>query len=314
MVRAALIIAACVVTAFLLFPRPAAAMDTGDIVHRDRSLGPGDWVTRALTTHNSKLTTSPSPPQAGSYVIGPQDVLTITVWDHPDVSGKFTVEADGSFTFPLIGRVKAGGLTLRDLEAELKKRLSPDYLRNPQVSVAVEQYRSQRIFVVGEVRTPGPVQLTGDMTLIEAIARAGSATPAASGYVLVVRQPAGHNGQSPVLPSEREATDVVKVDLKALQSGQLTDNIPLRDGDTIFVPRAETVYVFGQVRSPGAYPIQQGTTVLQALSLAGGTTPRASIGRIRIRRLVDGKMTEIRVKLDDLVQPGDTIDVPERWF
>ncbi|MFB3855540.1 MAG: polysaccharide biosynthesis/export family protein [Vicinamibacterales bacterium] len=256
----------------------------------------------------------PAQAQAGSYVIGPQDVLLITVWDQPDITGKYTVEADGSFTFPMIGRVKAGGLTLRELEAELKKRLSPDYLKNPQVSVAVEQYHSQRIFVVGEVRSPGPMPLTGDMTLIEAIARAGSAMPTASGEVLVVRRPAGRNGEAPVLPGEKDATDVITVDLKELQSGKLEGNFALRDGDTIYVPRAETVFVFGQVARPGEYPIQKGTTVLQALSLAGGTTQRAALGRIKIRRRVGGKMTEIGVKLDDVVQPGDTINVPERWF
>ena len=123
-------------------------------------------------------------PGRGEYLIGPQDVLTVTVWDSPDLSGKFTVETDGSFTFPLIGRVKAGGLTLRQFEAELKKKLADGYFKNPQVSVAVETYRSQRIFIVGEVRNPGTYPLTGDMTLIEAIARAGSTTPE--------RQPRGH--------------------------------------------------------------------------------------------------------------------------
>src|SRR2546425_1391059 len=85
--------------------------------------------------------------QAIDYVVGPQDVLTITVWDQADLSGKFAVEADGTFTFPLIGRVKAGGLTLRELEHAVKQRLADGVFRNPQVSVAIEQYRSQRIFV-----------------------------------------------------------------------------------------------------------------------------------------------------------------------
>ena len=85
--------------------------------------------------------------------------------------GKYTVEADGTFTFPLIGRVKAGGLTLRSVEEALRKELSNGFFKNPQVSVAVEQYRSQRVFVVGEVRMPGTYPLTGDTTLIEALAR-----------------------------------------------------------------------------------------------------------------------------------------------
>ena len=131
-------------------------------------------------------------------MIGAQDVLTIQVFDQADLGGKYTVEADGTFSFPLIGRVKAGGLTLRAFEGELKTQLADGYFKNPQVTVAVEQYRSQRVFVMGEVRAPGPVSLTGGMTLIEALSRAGSTQPTASGEVAVVRAPQGAKG--PVLP------------------------------------------------------------------------------------------------------------------
>jgi polysaccharide export outer membrane protein len=261
---------------------------------------------------------APGKPDQGraEYLIGPQDVLTVTVWDSPDLSGKFTVETDGSFTFPLIGRVKAGGLTLRQFEAELKKQLSDGYFKNPQVSVAVESYRSQRIFIVGEVRTPGTYQLTGDMTLIEAIARAGSTTPGAAPEAIVVRAPAGKAADGPTLPGQRpDEADIEKVNLRDLQSGVLSQNVALRDGDTIFVPRAESIYVFGQVKSPGAYALQSvETTVLQALSLAGGVTDRGATNRIKIMRVVRGEKVEIKVKLTDLVQPGDTIVVPEKYF
>src|SRR4026207_1477811 len=97
------------------------------------------------------------------YRIGSQDVLTITVFGEADLSGKYTVEQDGTFTFPLIGRVKAGGITLREVEQDLKKKLADGYLRNPQVTAGIETYRSQRILVLGEVRAPGEYQLTGDM-------------------------------------------------------------------------------------------------------------------------------------------------------
>src|SRR4029078_5804284 len=93
---------------------------------------------------------------AADYVIGPQDVLTIQVFDQADLGGKYTVETDGTSSFPLIGRVTAGGLTLRNFEGELKKKLADGYFRNPQVTVAIEQYRRQPVFVVGEVRHPGP--------------------------------------------------------------------------------------------------------------------------------------------------------------
>src|SRR6185436_12145124 len=94
------------------------------------------------------------------YVIGPQDVLTITSYDQADLSGKFAVEIDGTFTYPMIGRVKAGGFTLRDVELLMKKQLKDGgYFNNPQITVAIETYKSQKIFVVGEVRSPGAVTL-----------------------------------------------------------------------------------------------------------------------------------------------------------
>jgi polysaccharide biosynthesis/export protein len=254
------------------------------------------------------------PGQPTNYVVGPQDVLTITSFDQEDLSGKYPVDADGSFTFPLIGRVQAGGLTLRQLEAQLKKQLKDGAIfKDPQLSVAVESYKSQKIHIVGEVRNPGTYPLTGDMSLIEAIARAGSTLPSASGEALVVRAKAGRESTGPVMPNGDD-TDATTVDLRELQSGALSQNVALRDGDTIFVPRAESVYVFGQVKNPGAYSIQRSTTVLQALSLAGGVNERGATGRIKIVRIEKGKTLEIKAKLTDIVRAGDTIMVPERFF
>lgn len=249
---------------------------------------------------------------AADYVIGAQDVLAIQVFDQPDLGGKYTVETDGTFSFPLVGRVKAGGMTLRAFEAELKRRLSDGYFKNPQVSAAVETYRSQRVFVMGEVRQAGPVPLTGGMTLIEALAHAGSTLPSASGEVTIVRGMSG--AQGPTLPGEKPGADTLRARIRDLESGSLKQNVELRDGDTIFVPRAEEIFVFGEVRNPGSYPIKTGTTVLQALSLAGGVTPNGAMGRIRIARIVDNAKVEVKVKLTDVVRPGDTIIVPERYF
>jgi polysaccharide export outer membrane protein len=252
--------------------------------------------------------------QPTNYVIGPQDILMITSFDQEDLSGKYPVDSDGTFTFPLIGRVHAGGLTLRQLEAQLKKQLKDGAIfKDPQLSVGVEEYKSQKIHVVGEVRNPATYPLAGDMSLIEAIARAGSTLPTASGEALIVRAKPGRPSSGPTLPSG-EGTDVTTVDLKALQSGAHSQNVALKDGDTIFVPRAETAYVFGQVKNPGAYPIQRNTTVLQALSLAGGVNERGATGRIKIVRIEKGKQVEVKVQLTDIVRPGDTIMVPERFF
>ena len=250
---------------------------------------------------------------AGDYVIGAQDVLSIAVFDQTDLGGKYAVELDGSFTFPLIGRVQAGGLTIRSFEGELKKKLADGFFKNPQVTVAIEQYRSQRVFVTGEVRSPGAYPLTGDMTLIEALAKAGSTTSNASEEVVVVRGVKGVDG--PVAIDAAGDKEIKRFNLKDLQSGAASvRNIDLRDGDTIYIARAELVYIFGEVKNPAAYPIKTDTTVLQALSLAGGVTPNGAINRTKIIRIVEGDKREISVKLTAIVQPGDTIMVPERYF
>jgi polysaccharide export outer membrane protein len=108
--------------------------------------------------------------------------------------------------------------------------------------------------------------------------------------------------------------EVLRIDLAELQAGNMTLNVQLLDGDTVNVPKALSVFVTGQVKASGAYAVERGTTVLQALSLAGGVTDRGAEGRVRILRTVDGKRTEIRAKLTDVVVPGDTIVVPERFF
>src|SRR5204863_6762365 len=167
--------------------------------------------------------------------IGPQDVLTIQVFDQADLGGRYTVEVDGTFTFPLIGRVTAGGMTLRKFESELKKKLADGYFRNPQVTVAIEQYRSQRVFVMGEVRNAGPVALTGGMTLIEALARAGPELPSSCGEVAIGRAPNGAKG--PMLPDPEKGADILRASIRDLEGGSMKQNIELRDGDTVFVPR-----------------------------------------------------------------------------
>jgi polysaccharide export outer membrane protein len=150
------------------------------------------------------------------------------------------------------------------------------------------------------------------MTLIEALARAGSTTSTASGEVAIVRT-SQEGVRGPVLP-DQTGSEVFRASIRDLEGGALSQNLELRDGDTIFVPRAETVYVFGQVRTPGAYGVQQNMTVLQALSLAGGVSEHGAMGRVRVVRTEKGVKKEMKVKLTDLVRAGDTLIIPERFF
>lgn len=249
------------------------------------------------------------------YVVGANDVLTITVYNQAQLSGKFVVEADGTFAYPLLGRVAAGGLSIRAVEDKVRQGLADGFLKDPQITVTVDQYRSQQIFVIGEVRQPGPLPFTGSMTLIEALARAGTVTERAGLEVVIVHATSGGAAGPAVVPGPNAATgDTIRVDLQKLQSGTLTQNVALRPGDTIFIPRAETVFVSGQVRTPGEYPIRAGMTVRQALALAGGVTDRGSTRRVQIIRVVNGKETTMSGDLQKPVQAGDTIVVNERFF
>jgi polysaccharide biosynthesis/export protein len=252
------------------------------------------------------------------YIVGPNDTLTITVYEQPQLSGKFMVQPDGTFAFPLLGRVKVGGLSVQAIENEMRDRLTKGYLKNPQVSVVVETYRSQQIFVIGEVKQPGGLQFTGTMTMVEALARVGSVTEAAGSEALIVRQaPGAQPPDAATLKRVQESKDdsnVIRVNLQTLQTGSLSENITLRAGDTIFIPRAESVFVSGHVGNPGAFGVRKGMTVRQALALAGGVTDRGSTRRIQIVRKVDGQERTIDVDLQQLVQPGDTIVVRERFF
>ncbi len=252
--------------------------------------------------------------QQSDYRIGVQDILEINLFNQVDLSGPYTVETDGAFSFPLIGRITAAGLTVEQLEEALRHRLRAGYFRDPRVTVAVAEYRSQRVFVMGEVRSPGAYSLAAGTSLIEVLALAGSLTTTASGTAVVVRGGGQAPRGGPAAPPSADGAETVRVNLRDLESGDLSGNVVLRDGDTVFVPRAEVVYVFGEVRSPGSYAIQDGMTVLQALSLAGGSTEFGALNRISVMRIVDGEQVEMRVRLDDLVQRDDTIRVPVKFF
>jgi polysaccharide export outer membrane protein len=254
------------------------------------------------------------PPQ-DDYVINVQDSVNVTVWENADLTGKFTVQPDGAITLPLVGRVKAAGLSLRGFETQLTRALADGFLIEPRVAVTLDSHRGRRIFIFGAVSSPGAYALPEGQTLIEALVRAGYAS---ASQVVVVRPTRPSSG--PTLPENAGDAEVIRVNLKELEKdveqGSLARNIPLRDGDTVFIPRSDPtrIFVTGQVRTPGAYSITENSTVLQALTLAGGVTESAAINRLRLVRIVDGKQKTLTVKITDIVQAGDTLVVPERYF
>jgi len=259
---------------------------------------------------------TPAPKVAGEddYQIGPQDILKITVFGHDDLTQSVIVQNDGTFFFSLVGRVKGSDMSAKELERKLTTLLAQGYLRNPQVTVMVQEYRSKNIFVMGEVSRPGPLPYTGNMTVMQMLAQVGP-TAGAGSEVMILR-PLNSSQSGPLTidaatggdPANKQA-ETIRVNIRDIQMGQLDKNILLKANDTVFVMQAAKVYLLGEVRNPGPQVYESGMTVRQAITNAGGFTPDASKGKIIIGRQVDGQFKEIKAKPEDTVQPGDTITV-----
>ncbi len=250
-----------------------------------------------------------------TYQVGASDVLGIKVFNEEPLSNKYTVDSDGSITFPLIGRVQVGGKTTREVEEHLVQLLQPEYLRRAQVSVEIATYRSRSIYVVGEVRTPGRYNIEGPMTLLEVIANAGSTTPAASNTIIVQRYKDGMAAalSAPVAPGDERWAEVTRVNLDDLREGKLSANLLLQDSDMIIVPAAERYYVSGMVKQPGSFVLRSGMTVRQAIAEAGGLTDRGSTRGIKIiRKDKNGLEVEVDANMSDPIKPNDTIRVRQR--
>jgi polysaccharide export outer membrane protein len=287
----------------------------------------------------------------GDYEIGPGDVLKVVVLGQTEMTGNFTVGPDGMVSFPILGKIKASETTTLELERKLTVLLADGILKRPQVTVAVGEYGSQKVFVTGEVQRPGQYSLKADRSLLALLGDVGALGSNVGHEVIVVRPPGGAPTATgpavplslteepgaetpaaetpptttPAEPATPESgipglsfvapgSEVFRISLLELQSGNPEKNIALRAGDTVYFPKAAQVYVMGSVARPGPYRYQEGMTVLQALTLAGGATERGSAGRTKVVRIVNGKKVEKKVKATELVLPEDTLVVPERFF
>lgn len=249
--------------------------------------------------------------QSSDVTIMPDDLVMVTVEGHPDLGGQYAVELDGSVLFPLVGRVEVGGLTVHALTGVLAGRLQA-YISAPRVRV--EFRPPERVFVFGDVQRPGLYDLPKGMTVLELLLQAQYSGVS---EVLVVRT---GNVRAPVLPYQAQPSDVIRVNLRQLESdverGDLSRNLPLETGDTVFVPTLDpnTAFVSGEVNRPGPYSVPDGATVLQMLTLAGWLTEQGSPERVRVVHFEGTERTESRAELDTVVHPGDTIVVQEPFF
>ena len=252
------------------------------------------------------LADATAPVTAGEgYVIGAQDQLSIIVTDESDLTGKYRVDSDGTISMPYLSRVPLAGLSLAEAQDKITALLKKDYLKNPQVRIEVDQFKARSVLMTGEVRTQGKLTLPGTtMSLLEALALAGSATQNASNEVLIMHPPK---------PGEK-APDPIVVNRRDLELGKAGRDITLQDGDIVNVPIAKRFYISGFVKNPGSFVLDTGTTVGQAIILAGGLLDRGSERRLKIGRVVNGKTVEISVDMEDKVLPNDEIKVKSRFF
>jgi polysaccharide export outer membrane protein len=283
-----------------------------------RASGWSLWLLPLLAAAAALGTALPALGQGASrasqeYRVGAKDVLKITVWGHDDLSRQVVVSADGSFQFPLIGDVAVAGLTPGEIEARLRDLLGKDYLVNPQVSVSVQEYRAQRVFVLGEVERPGTYVLTGQTSLLDVLSQAGGPGKSAGRQVVVVRFP---SSESPVTPGAAGSI-TLRANLKRLLDGVAGENIALQNGDTVYIPKLTSFFVLGEVVRQGAYAMEKETTTLEAVTLAGGFTDRAAPSGTKIlRKRPDGSQESLDVDLTDpraqdvQLAEGDTLLVP----
>ncbi|MCI0423322.1 MAG: polysaccharide export protein [Acidobacteria bacterium] len=249
-----------------------------------------------------------------SYLLGPDDQLTIRALDAEEISDKpVRIGSDGTINLPLVGRLKVAGLTVEQLEGELKKRLQT-YIQNPQVTVSVVEYRSQTVSVIGSVKNPGAHQVRGRKRLIEVLSLAGGLLEDAGHSLKITRR--REWGPIPLPGATLDPTgqfNIAEVNLKALIEARTPEqNIPILPNDVISVPRAEMVYVIGDVRRSGGFVLKNrdSISVLEALSLAEGLDRTASPKKARILRPTPGsaKRTEIPVNLKQMLA-GEANDV-----
>lgn len=231
------------------------------------------------------------------YVIGPEDVIEVSVLGQPEFTTRARVRVNGTVALPFIGETAVSGKTAITLSNEIGQKLKAGgYYANPVVNVDIVGFSSRYVIILGDIVQPGLQPVDRSYRLSEIIARAGGLRETGADYVLVRRA----NGEE------------LKVPFETLASGGREEDPMVEPGDKIYVPAAELYYIYGQVGAPGQYPIKgKGPmTVRMALARAGGIGPNGSAKRIKVFR----NGAEAKIKMDEPIRPGDVLVVGERLF
>ena len=239
------------------------------------------------------------------HILGPGDVIRVTVYQNPDLSLETRISELGQITFPLIGSVTVGGSTIPGAQEKIAKQLRDgNFVLKPQVNIMLVQVRSSQISILGQVGKPGryPIE-TVNSKASEMIAAAGGVVPGGADVITLVGT---RNGKA------------VKydIDLPAiLQAGKTELDITVANGDILYVDRAPSLYIYGEVQRPGVFRLERGMTIMQALAQAGGLTQRGTERGLRVnRRDASGAVRVLELKMNDLVERDDVIQIRESVF
>lgn len=280
-------------------------------IDKKKGIGDGGWGTGALrsraVTHLVLLFVcfagmrafAADAPQ--DYRLGAGDLVRIAVFGSPEMSGDVRVSESGAISVPLIGSVSVAGLSTGETEQLLEKRfVDGGFLRQPQVSILVVEYQSQKISVLGYVTKPGQYPLRSSTHVMDVLADAGG----------VVAQSAGDEAALVRADGSKRT-----IDLDALFRGDPEQNVAVAGGDRIYVPRAEQFYVYGQVQKPGVYKLERNMTLSRAISASGGLTSRGTERRAIVkRRDANGKEQEYSIRDTDVLQADDILYIKESLF
>ena len=252
------------------------------------------------------LVLPPAVMSADDYTVGAEDVLKITVYNYPDLTTIERVSGEGVITLPLIGEIKIAGMTTDRVAKTVAAKLADGFIVDPNVSVFVVEFRSNKTIVMGQVVKPGIYMLSGNTTFLELISLAGGLTKDAGDKATIKRKASdGSRGEG-----------IITIDLKKLiEAGDISLDVPLMDGDNIYIAKAGVFYITGEIKNPAAYKHEEGLTLIKAVTMAGGFTDKASPGRIRIIRKIENKEKVVqKAEMDEPVLPDDIIIVPESFF
>jgi len=268
-----------------------------------------------------------------AYKIGPEDILTITIiaGGEQQVKTDLAVSHAGHANIPFIGRIKAAGLTPGQFEDLVLVPLERDFFVDPQVHIQIKEYHSLQFFISGAVKNPGMFELDFTPTVMDLVASAGGVLPERGNIAYILRGIRKQDMTQTTLEESLAKKEPIKIDLlRLLDKGDMSENIKLKSGDTIYIPLGKKldqtgskVYVEGKVKKPGVFDYQPGMTALSACIIAGGFAKFSAPNRTKIIRQTKEGIKTISINLDrvqtgklpDLeLQPGDRIHIPESWL